>query len=223
MGCADATRAPISRKGASSSLVRAPLECSAIFPFQSWDRASVSGHTGDGVVRNGDPDNVGVERMLAQFHQSRLYPPRQSLVARVAELFFRTAMNRTSYPAEAKVSASALPRLPGPTILIVGRSLERFGWGTAGRIADSRHRNRGPLCLILIVMPTSKRATRQSTSAKPSPASKEAVGTQGPLLQSRLPGAGLPRDLRQGSGAEWGHGPARRGSPFRIGGHPGSR
>jgi len=50
----------------------------------------------------------------------------------------RAARNFTSYPTDDKVEASALPRLPAPTMLMVGGAADCVCLGTAGRIADRR-------------------------------------------------------------------------------------
>lgn len=93
-------------------------------------------------------------------------------------------MNFTSYPTDRKVDINAEPKLPGPTMLIVGESAECFCLDTAGRIADLPDGNSYGVCLILVIMPSTKRAARKSQSAKPSKTAKKPSGPK--ILSSKV-------------------------------------
>lgn len=121
-GCTDATFAPLSRSAASTSLVSAPLEWKTILPCQSGARASLAATlaiTSSGTVIHTSPEESGSwpnDTTLAFVRRAR------RLTSRDICSRDRTTRFLTFHPACRRLSATAMPRRPGPTILISGRS-----------------------------------------------------------------------------------------------------
>src|ERR1700759_3100393 len=96
----------------------------------------------------------------------------------------RTTRFSTAYPAADSVMASALPRLPTPTMLMDGRRWEDLFGATAGRIADGRELRDGMLPLYWFH--GKREASFPAVQVRPNTAQP-----QGVVVQGRLQGQGI--------------------------------
>ncbi len=119
-GCTEATAAPRSRSTASSSLVSAPLECSASLPFQS--AAFVRDAAALAIVPSGTQNQTTSAHICARVIATADAPTRRAnLRARCKEEAWPCeTIWSIPYPASRRATASALARFPAPTIATRG-------------------------------------------------------------------------------------------------------
>ncbi len=135
-GCTDATAAPRRRSTASSSLVSAPLECSATLPFQSAAPAQGFCRTRNRSIGNAKPDNLGpnLRPTSRRGRSSNLTGKSPSSPQRCCRSPRDNLLDHVSRSPQRTASAPA--RFPAPTIAMRGFA-ESFA-DMPGRIAD-RH------------------------------------------------------------------------------------
>ena len=120
IGCTDATVAPRFRSTASSSLVRAPLECSATLPFHSAAPASDS--AAPAIAPSGTQNQTTSASTFARPAATAIAPtsPASRRARRKDAARPRETICSIPYPASRKHAASAPARFPAPTIAIRG-------------------------------------------------------------------------------------------------------
>ena len=133
-GCTDATAAPCSRRTRSTSLVSAPLECSATLPFQSDSLARASAAS---AIAPSGTQNQTISAWITTFDGTAAAPTsRASRRAwRKDAADPRDTICSITYPAPYKDTASAPARFPAPTIVMRGFA-DRFT-DMPGSIAES--------------------------------------------------------------------------------------
>jgi len=125
-GCTEATPAPFAFKAASSRLLKAPLQWSAIFPRQLALLARLCAAaeiSRSGMHSHTSSDFKAAVRMLQTGGPPRRRPERSAatLRARAREpASFRATISSMVYPAFRSDSARAVPRFPGPTMVTLG-------------------------------------------------------------------------------------------------------
>lgn len=133
-GCTEATAAPLRRKISSSSLVRAPLECTAIRPAQEMALARRSAALP--ISPSGTQNQTAPARkLLGSSVNARAPTSCTSFCARARDPRRERPRERPiiasiSYPAARSETPKALAKFPAPTIAMMGLPL------MPGRIAD---------------------------------------------------------------------------------------
>lgn len=119
-GCADAAAAPRLRSAFSSSLLSAPLECRAIFLFQS--ACGASNRAARAISESGTQNHTtGAANLAAETIEARAPIFRARLFAFCRDLpSARTTTSSIRYPALRSDNANACARFPAPTIAMPG-------------------------------------------------------------------------------------------------------
>jgi len=118
-GCTEATLAPRLCSDPNSSLPSAPLECNATLPFQST--LAASDFAACEISESGTQNHINCARVAGNSVAALPLTCSASLCARLRDAPRPRAMIRSiEYPAARNANASAVPKLPAPTIATRG-------------------------------------------------------------------------------------------------------